>query len=137
MRPVSIGTFLFSFFAVARLVSAASLAEEDIMPDSLRARPRASTFTLTGTRGLSRTAAAEALGENRLALGLSGPRYSSQRSFSRASGREAGGFTGVGALAYGVAAPASDVFLSLTGHGGHGGPSGGGSGGLGAMGLGA
>lgn len=95
--------------------SAFYAAEEEAMPDSLKHPPIAPTNTLNGTRGLSQTPSAEALGAGRLVLGLSGPWYRQERAFAGAPNRDADIFTGVATLAYGLA-PALDIFASLTGY---------------------
>jgi outer membrane protein OmpA-like peptidoglycan-associated protein len=94
--------------------TASPAAQEESMPDSLRSAPIAPTNTLNGTRGLSQTPAAEALGTGRLVLGLSGPWYRQERAFSGTPNRTADIFTGVATLAYGVSSSV-DLFASLTG----------------------
>lgn len=89
--------------------------EEEAMPDSLRFRPIAPTNTLNGTRGLTQTPAAEALGPGRLVLGVSGPWYRQGKSFSGTPNRAADIFTGVATMAYGLGS-SFDLFASLTGY---------------------
>jgi len=71
------------------------------------------TNTMQGTRGLSQTASAEALGEGRLVLGLNGPWYRQERSFAGTPNAKADIFTGIGSLAYGIGRQ-WDIFASLT-----------------------
>jgi outer membrane protein OmpA-like peptidoglycan-associated protein len=73
----------------------------------------APTNTMQGTRGLSQTASAEALGEGRLVLGLNGPWYRQQRNFAGAPNAKADIFTGIGSLAYGISRQ-WDIFASVT-----------------------
>jgi outer membrane protein OmpA-like peptidoglycan-associated protein len=89
--------------------------QAEAMPDSLKFPPIAPTNTLNGTRGLSQTPAAEALGAGRLVMGLSGPWYRQAKAFSGTPNRTADIFTGVATLAYGLA-PSVDLFASLTGY---------------------
>jgi outer membrane protein OmpA-like peptidoglycan-associated protein len=71
------------------------------------------TNTMQGTRGLSQTSSAEALGEGRLVLGLNGPWYRQQNSFAGTPNAKADIFTGIGSLAYGIGRQ-WDIFASLT-----------------------
>ncbi len=93
---------LLSFFALPPVASAreipgsgpvagpdyAAFAEgqEEGMPDSLKYPPVAPTNTLNGTRGLSQTPAAEALGAGRLVMGISGPWYRQAKASDRKRG---------------------------------------------------
>jgi outer membrane protein OmpA-like peptidoglycan-associated protein len=95
--------------------SSSSSPDDEAMPDSLKNPPIAPTNTLNGTRGLSQTPAAEALGSGRLVLGLSGPWYRQEKAFAGTPNRAADIFTGVATLAYGLA-PSVDLFASLTGY---------------------
>ena len=108
---------VLALLVFAPIVRAAEVdgPDEEIMPDSLRTGPLAPTGTFNGTRGLSQTPAAEALGPGRLVIGLSGPWYRQERSFGGVPNRRADIITGVGTVAYGLAA-ALDVFASLTGY---------------------
>jgi outer membrane protein OmpA-like peptidoglycan-associated protein len=107
---------MLALFAPARSIQAAEAAEADEdMPDSLRIRPISPTNTLYGTRGLSQTPSAEALGANRLVLGLSSPWYRQTRTFPGVPNRHADIITGIGTIAYGLA-PFVDIFASLTGY---------------------
>jgi outer membrane protein OmpA-like peptidoglycan-associated protein len=74
------------------------------------------TMTMQGTRGLSQTASAEALGEGRLVFGLHGPWYRQERQFQGVPNAEADIFTGVGTISYGISRQ-FDIFASLTGYG--------------------
>ncbi|MEO6095594.1 MAG: OmpA family protein [Fibrobacteria bacterium] len=74
------------------------------------------TMTMQGTRGLSQTASAEALGEGRLVLGLHGPWYRQEREFKGVPNQQADIFTGVGTISYGISRQ-FDIFASLTGYG--------------------
>jgi outer membrane protein OmpA-like peptidoglycan-associated protein len=74
------------------------------------------TMTMQGTRGLSQTASAEALGEGRLVLGVHGPWYRQERQFQGVPNAEADIFTGVGTISYGISRQ-FDIFASLTGYG--------------------
>lgn len=71
------------------------------------------TNTMQGTRGLSQTSSAEALGEGRLVLGLNGPWYRQQNAFAGTPNAKADIFTGIGSLAYGISRQ-WDIFASLT-----------------------
>jgi len=94
--------------------SAFAASDEEAMPDSLKSPPIAPTNTLNGTRGLSQTPAAEALGAGRLVLGLSSPWYRQERAFSGTPNRKADIFSGIATLAYGLA-PSVDLFASMSG----------------------
>lgn len=74
------------------------------------------TNTMRGTRGLSQTSSAEALGQGRLILGITAPWYRQERPFPGAPNEKADIFTGIGTLAYGIS-PYWDIFASLTGYG--------------------
>jgi outer membrane protein OmpA-like peptidoglycan-associated protein len=76
----------------------------------------APTNTMQGTRGLSQTSSAEALGEGRLILGLHGPWYRQERQFQGGPNENADIFTGVGTIAYGISRQ-WDIFASLTAYG--------------------
>jgi outer membrane protein OmpA-like peptidoglycan-associated protein len=76
----------------------------------------APTNTMQGTRGLSQTSSAVALGEGRLVFGLNGPWYRQQLSFAGTPNRDADIFTAVGTIGYGIA-PQWDIFASVTGYG--------------------
>jgi outer membrane protein OmpA-like peptidoglycan-associated protein len=76
----------------------------------------APTNTMQGTRGLSQTSSAEALGEGRLVFGLHGPWYRQQKEFQGVPNAKADIFTGVGTVAYGISRQ-WDVFASITGYG--------------------
>lgn len=87
----------------------------------------APTNTMQGTRGLSQTASAEALGEGRLVLGVHGPWYRQERQFKGVPNENADIFTGTGTIAYGISRQ-WDVFASLTAYGSNNYQSGEGSG---------
>lgn len=74
------------------------------------------TMTMQGTRGLSQTNSAEALGEGRLVFGLHGPWYRQERQFQGVPNAKADIFTGVGTVSYGISRQ-WDIFASLTGYG--------------------
>jgi outer membrane protein OmpA-like peptidoglycan-associated protein len=74
------------------------------------------TNTMQGTRGLSQTSSAEALGEGRLILGITAPWYRQERAFPGAPNEKADIYTGIGTLAYGIS-PHWDIFASVTGYG--------------------
>jgi outer membrane protein OmpA-like peptidoglycan-associated protein len=74
------------------------------------------TNTFYGTRGLTQTASAEALGEGRLIFGFYGSWYQQQKDFSGAPNKDANIFTGIGSISLGVNRQI-DVFASLTGFG--------------------
>jgi outer membrane protein OmpA-like peptidoglycan-associated protein len=76
----------------------------------------APTNTWYGTRGLSQTASAEALGEGRLIFGLNGSFYNQQRSFIGGPNKGANLFTGIGSIALGLNRHV-DAFASITGFG--------------------
>ncbi len=74
------------------------------------------TNTWYGTRGLSQTASAEALGEGRLIFGLNGSFYNQQREFALGPNKNAKFFTGIGSIALGLNRHV-DAFASITGFG--------------------
>ncbi|MEO7424845.1 MAG: OmpA family protein [Fibrobacteria bacterium] len=74
------------------------------------------TNTWYGTRGLSQTASAEALGEGRLIFGLNGSFYSQDREFALSPNKNAKFFTGIGSIALGLNRHV-DAFASITGFG--------------------
>lgn len=76
----------------------------------------APTNTFFGTRGLSQTASAEALGEGRLTFGTYGSWYQQQRSFLGVPNKNANIFTGIGSISLGINRQI-DVFASLSGFG--------------------
>ena len=76
----------------------------------------APTNTFYGTRGLSQTSSAEALGEGRLIFGASGAWYQQQKSFFGAPNKDANIFTGIASVSLGVNRQI-DVFASLAGFG--------------------
>jgi outer membrane protein OmpA-like peptidoglycan-associated protein len=84
--------------------------------DTTTVKVIAPTNTMQGTRGLSQTASAEALGEGRLVFGLHGPWYRQERKFQGVPNQKADIFTGVGTVAYGISRQ-WDIFASLTAYG--------------------
>ncbi|MDB5105650.1 MAG: hypothetical protein JWP91_3339 [Fibrobacteres bacterium] len=84
--------------------------------DTTNIRVIAPTNTMQGTRGLSQTSSAEALGEGRLILGLNVPWYRQERQFQGVPNRNADIFTGVGTISYGISRQ-WDIFASLTAYG--------------------
>jgi outer membrane protein OmpA-like peptidoglycan-associated protein len=76
----------------------------------------APTNTFYGTRGLSQTASAEALGQGRLIFGLNGSFYQQQKAFPGAPNKGANFFTGIGSIAFGLNRHV-DAFASITGFG--------------------
>ncbi len=74
------------------------------------------TNTFFGTRGLSQTASAEALGEGRLIFAMTGSWYLQQREFSGSPNKDANIFTGIGTVALGINRQI-DLFASLSGFG--------------------
>lgn len=76
----------------------------------------APTNTFYGTRGLSQTASAEALGEGRLIFGAQGAWYRQQRAFAGGPNQDANIFTGIGSASLGLNRHV-DVFASLSGFG--------------------
>lgn len=76
----------------------------------------APTNTFYGTRGLSQTASAEALGEGRLIFGFQGAWYQQQRSFAGGPNIDANIFTGIGSASLGLNRHI-DAFASLSGFG--------------------
>lgn len=76
----------------------------------------APTNTFYGTRGLSQTASAEALGQGRLIFGLNGSFYQQQKAFPGAPNEGANFFTGIGSIAFGLNRHV-DAFASITGFG--------------------
>jgi len=84
--------------------------------DTTTVKMVAPTNTMQGTRGLSQTNSAEALGEGRLVLGLYGPWYRQEHEFKGVPNAKADIFTGVGTIAYGISRQ-WDVFASLSAYG--------------------
>jgi outer membrane protein OmpA-like peptidoglycan-associated protein len=76
----------------------------------------APTNTWYGTRGLSQTASAEALGQGRLIFGLNGSYYQQQKDFAGGPNKNANFFTGIGSIALGLNRHV-DAFASITGFG--------------------
>jgi outer membrane protein OmpA-like peptidoglycan-associated protein len=76
----------------------------------------APTNTWYGTRGLSQTGSAEALGSGRLIFGLNGSYYRQQKNFAGAPNKGANFFTGIGSIALGLNRHV-DAFASITGFG--------------------
>ncbi len=76
----------------------------------------APTNTFYGTRGLSQTSSAEALGEGRLIFGVYGSWYQQQKDFTGGPNKNANIFTGIGSISLGVNRQI-DVFASLAGFG--------------------
>ncbi|MDB5051860.1 MAG: OmpA family protein [Fibrobacteres bacterium] len=76
----------------------------------------APTNTWYGTRGLSQTGSAEALGMGRLIFGLNGSFYQQQKAFLRSPNKDAKFFTGIGSIAFGLNRQV-DAFASITGFG--------------------
>jgi outer membrane protein OmpA-like peptidoglycan-associated protein len=74
------------------------------------------TNTFYGTRGLSQTASAEALGEGRLIFGLQGAFYQQQKDFPGGPNKDANIFTGIGSVSLGINRQI-DAFASLSGFG--------------------
>ncbi|MDQ3001664.1 MAG: hypothetical protein M3Y08_10440, partial [Fibrobacterota bacterium] len=74
------------------------------------------TNTWYGTRGLSQTASAEALGSGRLIFGLNGSFYNQQKEFALGPNKGANIFTGIGSIALGLNRHV-DGFASITGFG--------------------
>lgn len=74
------------------------------------------TNTWYGTRGLSQTASAEALGKGRLVFGLNGSYYRQQKEFMGSPNEGASIFTGIGSVALGLNRHV-DAFASITGYG--------------------
>jgi outer membrane protein OmpA-like peptidoglycan-associated protein len=74
------------------------------------------TNTFYGTRGLSQTSSAEALGEGRLIFGLNGSFYNQQKNFLKGPNKGANFFTGIGSIALGLNRHV-DAFASITGFG--------------------
>lgn len=74
------------------------------------------TNTWYGTRGLSQTASAEALGQGRLIFGLNGTFYRQQKQFIGAPNKGANIFPGIGSIALGLNRHV-DAFASITGYG--------------------
>ncbi len=72
------------------------------------------TNTFYGTRGLTQTGSAEALGEGRLLFSLSGSMYQQQQAMLPLTpDKDAKIFTGIGALSFGVS-PYIDLFAGLS-----------------------
>ncbi len=104
---------LFTFGAKAQTIDPPVI--EEIGPNTeLKVVPPTNTFY--GTRGLSQTNSAEALGEGRLIFGFSGSWYQQQRNFSGVPNKDANIFAGIGSAAIGVNRQI-DAFVSLTGFG--------------------
>ncbi len=76
----------------------------------------APTNTFYGTRGLSQTSSAEALGQGRLIFGFQGAWYQQQKLFLGGPNKNANIFTGIGAISLGLNRHI-DAFASLTGFG--------------------
>jgi outer membrane protein OmpA-like peptidoglycan-associated protein len=76
----------------------------------------APSITFYGTRGLSQTASAEALGEGRLTFGAYGSWYQQQKTFLGAPNKNANIFTGIGSVSLGINRH-MDAFASLSGFG--------------------
>ena len=74
------------------------------------------TNTFYGTRGLSQTASAEALGEGRLIFGVQGAWYQQQKAFAGGPNMDANIFTGIGTVSLGLNRHV-DAFASLAGFG--------------------
>jgi outer membrane protein OmpA-like peptidoglycan-associated protein len=74
------------------------------------------TNTWYGTRGLSQTASAEALGAGRLIFGLNGAFYNQQKNYALGPNKGANFFTGIGSIALGLNRHV-DGFASITGFG--------------------
>ena len=115
-------------FALLSLLAAVPLARAEV--DSVNVDPPvtedigatteirvvAPTNTWYGTRGLSQTASAEALGQGRLIFGLNGSFYNQQKTFTGAPNKGANLFTGIGSIALGLNRHV-DAFASITGFG--------------------
>lgn len=112
---LSIAAFLAGRLPVSAQTDVDPPAIEDI-EDTTDIRVTPPTNTMRGTRGLSQTSSAEALGEGRLILGITAPWYRQERAFPGAPNEEADIFTGIGTLAYGIS-PYWDIFASLTAYG--------------------
>ena len=76
----------------------------------------APTTTFFGTRGLSQTSSAEALGEGRLIFDITGSWYQQQHDYAGVPNKNANIFSGIGAVSLGVNRQI-DVFASLAGYG--------------------
>lgn len=76
----------------------------------------APTNTFHGTRGLSQTSSAEALGEGRLIFGIQGGWYGQRKAFLGGPNTDANIFTGIGVASLGVNRHV-DVFATLAGFG--------------------
>src|SRR6185295_12836075 len=74
------------------------------------------TTNFYGTRGLSQTNSAEALGEGRIIFGFHGTGYQQQREFTGVPNKDARIFTGIGSAAWGMS-PHMDLFAALAGYG--------------------
>lgn len=92
----------------APLPAAAQSATADVDPpviehieDTTTVEVTAPTNTWLGTRGLSHTPSAEALGEGRLVLGIAGPWYRQERAFTGVPNENADIFTGRASAAIG------------------------------------
>ena len=76
----------------------------------------APTNTFYGTRGLSQTASAEALGEGRLIFGINGNWYQQQNVFAGGPNKNANIFTGTGSVSLGINRQI-DAFAIFSGYG--------------------
>ena len=113
----------FLFFLTCATFSASLYAQADVdppEPEDIKANTNIKvvppTNTLYGTRGLSQTASAEALGEGRLIFGIRGAGYQQQREFVGGPNLDANILTGVGAVSFGLS-PYVDGFASMSGFG--------------------
>jgi outer membrane protein OmpA-like peptidoglycan-associated protein len=115
--PMAVAFLFACVAAVARTIAA------DVDPpvmehieDTTDITVVAPTNTWYGTRGLSQTPSAEALGKGRLVLGLFGPWYRQQRTFQGAPNADADIFTGRASVAIGFNRQV-DGFASLSFYG--------------------
>lgn len=113
---------ILSLLATAPLARA-EIAEVNVDPPvtedigaNTEIRVVAPTNTWYGTRGLSQTSSAEALGQGRLIFGLNGSYYSQQKTFRGVPNEGANLFTGIGSIALGLNRHV-DAFASITGFG--------------------
>ena len=104
---------LFAWSAPVRAQANVDPPVIEHIEDTTTLRQVAPTNTMQGTRGLSQTASAEALGEGRLVFGLNGPWYRQRAEFAGVPNAKADIFTGIGTIAYGISRQ-WDVFASLT-----------------------
>jgi outer membrane protein OmpA-like peptidoglycan-associated protein len=74
------------------------------------------TNTFFGTRGLSQTSSAEALGQGRLIFGVQGSYYQQQKGFPGAPDKDANIFSGRGSVSLGINRQI-DAFATLSGYG--------------------